>query len=506
MSTCKTEIQKLSSSIDQNKNKKQKQQNQNQDQDDENKNDVVDRTTKQPAAQFTLPPKNNNNNNNNNDFPAERSGGQVIKGPGDDPSQDPKGTIPILLLTYNRAALVEKLLKRIQELIFDKNKNDNDSTKNQQQKLPPFRVFVSQDIDETRQHSDVTQTIQNAQSQLHRSLGIVFLMHNRDDSGATFQEQENGWKPYYAISRHYAWALAKVFETNEHYQRVIILEEDLELAFDFFEYMSAMSKLFDKDPKLYCVSGFNDNGKPGLVQDPSAVYRSDFFPGLGWMLSKSLWESELRAKWPKGFWDDWMRQPSQRKGRSCVRPEISRSKPRCEDGEGASQGQFCSDHLKLIVLNDESRARRVNWGFYQLDTLLSDVYDHNLEQEIKHARTVYNVNSIFASTPGGSMDTAVVKMEYTSNEEFVVLAQSLNLMDDFKDGVPRTAYHGAVTLKWRGAQEASGMGFRAGLLRSAGGGGGDEPKMYPNDIEDLRKIRKVLLVSPNGILYDNKER
>lgn len=26
------------------------------------------------------------------------------------------------------------------------------------------------------------------------------------------------------------------------------------------------------------------------------------------------------------YWDDWIRQPQQRKGRSCIRPEISRTR------------------------------------------------------------------------------------------------------------------------------------------------------------------------------------
>ncbi len=54
------------------------------------------------------------------------------------------------------------------------------------------------------------------------------------------------------------------------------------------------------------------------------VYRSDFFPGLGWMMTRSLW-FELRKKWPRGFWDDWLRDSAQRKNRSCLRPEISRT-------------------------------------------------------------------------------------------------------------------------------------------------------------------------------------
>jgi alpha-1,3-mannosyl-glycoprotein beta-1,2-N-acetylglucosaminyltransferase len=54
------------------------------------------------------------------------------------------------------------------------------------------------------------------------------------------------------------------------------------------------------------------------------VHRSDFFPGLGWMMLRSLW-LELREKWPEAFWDDWIRDKNQRKNRSCLRPEISRT-------------------------------------------------------------------------------------------------------------------------------------------------------------------------------------
>ena len=54
------------------------------------------------------------------------------------------------------------------------------------------------------------------------------------------------------------------------------------------------------------------------------VHRTDFFPGLGWMMLRSLW-LEYREKWPYGYWDDWMREPEQRKNRACIRPEISRT-------------------------------------------------------------------------------------------------------------------------------------------------------------------------------------
>lgn len=75
-----------------------------------------------------------------------------------------------------------------------------------------------------------------------------------------------------------------------------------------------------------CVSAWNDNGKRELInlKRPELLHRTDFFPGLGWLMLKSLW-LELCGKWPRAFWDDWIRQPAQRKDRACIRPEIART-------------------------------------------------------------------------------------------------------------------------------------------------------------------------------------
>ena len=82
------------------------------------------------------------------------------------------------------------------------------------------------------------------------------------------------------------------------------------------------------------MSAWNDNGQSDHVSDArwsdrlsspaERLYRSDFFPGLGWMLTRSLWE-ELRGQWPAAYWDDWLRHPDRRKGRACIRPEVCRS-------------------------------------------------------------------------------------------------------------------------------------------------------------------------------------
>ncbi len=44
-----------------------------------------------------------------------------------------------------------------------------------------------------------------------------------------------------------------------------------------------------------------------------------------------------------------MREPEQRQGRSCVRPEVSRTKT--FGAKGVSGGQWWKQHLQYIVLN-----------------------------------------------------------------------------------------------------------------------------------------------------------
>ena len=66
-----------------------------------------------------------------------------------------------------------------------------------------------------------------------------------------------------------------------------MLEEDLEIAPDFFDYFAATAPLLD-DPteNLLGVSAWNDNGQEGHVKDPTKLYRSDFFPVSRYYLEK----------------------------------------------------------------------------------------------------------------------------------------------------------------------------------------------------------------------------
>ena len=49
---------------------------------------------------------------------------------------------------------------------------------------------------------------------------------------------------YYRIAQHYKWAFSKVFD-DMAYDKATILEDDMELAPDFFSYFAATGELLD---------------------------------------------------------------------------------------------------------------------------------------------------------------------------------------------------------------------------------------------------------------------
>ena len=243
---------------------------------------------------------------------------------------------------------------------------------------------------------------------------------------------------YFKLSRHFKWALGQAFDVLG-YDAVIIVEDDLEIAPDFFEYFTATRWLLDKDPTIWCVSAWNDNGKEGFVKGNDVLYRSDFFPGLGWMLTRSVW-NELRPKWPKAFWDDWMRHPDQHQQRSCIRPEISRTETFGK--VGVSNGQFFEQHLKFI---------KANKNFYpftkqDLSYLMKKNYDENFIE------TVYKCPLVSADylMSGHVVPAPFVRVQYENTHTFTTIAQKFGIMHDLKAGIPRTAYRGVVTFMFKG--------------------------------------------------------
>ena len=199
------------------------------------------------------------------------------------------------------------------------------------------------------------------------------------------------------------------------------------------------------------MSAWNDNGKKGLIDEsrPDRLYRTDFFGGLGWMMTRELWVNELMQKWPKSYWDDWMRQPAQRRNRACIRPEISRTKTFGKIG--VSNGLFFDKHLKYIVLNDNP----ISFLQKDLNYLHKDAYDNEMNKVLAKSELVPFQNlKVFAAEHGnadirGDQELSI-KVIYKTKNEFKAAVKVLGIMDDFKSGVPRMAYRGVVSTFYKG--------------------------------------------------------
>jgi hypothetical protein len=132
-------------------------------------------------------------------------------------------------------------------------------------------------------------------------------------------------EPAVHIAATYKWALGTFFaEVEPRAKWAVIVEEDQLFAPDFLEYFDATGPVLLEDKSLLAVSSYNDNGFSYMVSDPTAVRRTEFFIGLGWLLTRRLWEKELKPRWPATHWDHWVRSAVSR-GRETVYPEISRS-------------------------------------------------------------------------------------------------------------------------------------------------------------------------------------
>ncbi|KAF2484070.1 GNT-I family-domain-containing protein [Neohortaea acidophila] len=260
-------------------------------------------------------------------------------------------------------------------------------------------------------------------------------------------------KIYTKIARHYEFALTEVMdrvEGHEKWDRVIMLEDDMQLAPDFFPYFRRMAPLFDTDPSLYCVSAWNTNGQAPLVASPTATYRTECFPGLGWMWSRALW-NELRG-WTYAWWDEWLRDPVQRKGRSCIIPEVSRVTTFGE--RGASRGEFFS-YFEAMRLNDVN----VDWEAVDLGYLPQQQYNAWMTEQLQ--ATVSAVGweearkaiSRELDIDGKAVEDVKERwIGYRDLDHLTAMMGDIGLITKHKAGMPRASYRGVIHVRHRGVR------------------------------------------------------
>ena len=75
------------------------------------------------------------------------------------------------------------------------------------------------------------------------------LIEQPDTSDIYVPPKEKKFKGYYKIARHYGWALNTTFQKG--YDYVIIVEDDLNVSPDFYEYFFGTYMLLKNDPSLW---------------------------------------------------------------------------------------------------------------------------------------------------------------------------------------------------------------------------------------------------------------
>nr|pir alpha-1,3-mannosyl-glycoprotein 2-beta-N-acetylglucosaminyltransferase (EC 2.4.1.101) I F48E3.1 [similarity] - Caenorhabditis elegans [Caenorhabditis elegans] len=270
-----------------------------------------------------------------------------------------------------------------------------------------YHIIVSQDGNKTA----VTQV---AQKFVKDYKNVSHIQHEKTE----IKKRNN----YPAISAHYKWALDKAFK-GFRYDHVIVTEDDLDIGNDFFSYFRWGKQVLNSDDTIWCVSAWNDNGGGPLIDSTRGdlIWRTDFFPGLGWMLTKKLW-NELSPGFPVAYWDDWMRKPEVRKSRSCIRPEISRTSHNMKlAGKGSSGGMF-KDYLSKI----SASSANIDFSLLPVTLVQKSIYDKRLIEQIENARPIDLQNTT------GMEKTYNYKIVYKNIRDWHRLAAHFKLMTDIR--------------------------------------------------------------------------
>ncbi|KAL7463244.1 hypothetical protein ACHAXS_003620 [Conticribra weissflogii] len=376
---------------------------------------------------------------------------------------------PLLIMTCERAEYLERTLWKVFEYHPAQQLQKSPSDFRHQRAIGS-PIIISQDGG----NEAVEAVIESYRNLFEKELGVPLYRIEHIPPKSLLEKPENvdqwdwedhAWeRPYKLLAAHYGWAIEQIFSGKVYFndnqmdhnrripkppmaKRVIILEEDIEIARDFFSYMNATADLLDSDSTLFAVSAFNDNGKEQLVADPKRLLRSDFFPGLGWMMPRHVWDGPihhphagLKREWaPGGFWDDWIREPNIRRGRQVIRPEISRTF-HFGNVKGASSGE---QTLKLSEIRLDSV--NVNWVEMNLSYLEPLNFAENYWNRVSSARLVRSNEEAKSFVAHSD-----VKMTYSDWNQFKYIAKSLGIAEDEKAGVPRTAYEGIVEVRYGG--------------------------------------------------------
>ncbi len=192
----------------------------------------------------------------------------------------------------------------------------------------------------------------------------------------------------YLIAEHFRFAMAVAFGVLGH-EKVIFIEDDLLPAPDFLQLFKQAAPLLDRDPSLFCVSSWNDNGLADIgASDTRRLLRTEFFPGLGWLTTRALWRERLERQWPQRAtmgWDHHLRASGMVQGLDCVHPVVPRVQHMFGAGTNVNGTKREADFFSRYAFS----SARDPAGFGDLAYLLRDAYLARLAALVRDAERVH---------------------------------------------------------------------------------------------------------------------
>eukprot|EP01031_Cornospumella_fuschlensis_P035317 gene35317-42795_t len=348
----------------------------------------------------------------------------------------PEPDIPVILLTYNRPELLDITLQSLLTTVVG---------------LPKNLIYILQD----GQDESVMKVCQKYGLNVHQNRRNLRIR----DGGAR-------------IAQHYKYSLSTAFSTLfPKAPALIVIEDDLLFAPDFYVYLTTgFREVYAKDPThTFVMSAWNDNGfrehlppsssaplplTPPFLAPPSpplqtalspeehtyVLKRTTYFPGLGWILSRQLWEQELSARWPGEHWDHWMRSEPVHKNREIVYPEIPRTYHNGIKGTFMTLGTH-NKYFKDIALQPHFH---VDWSSAAAKRSVFAVkkraYESRVAALLKRCRHVSSPSALVAEGAAGVGEGEVVCVwvsvspDTTPPAPFTALSDLFHLWHEFYRG------------------------------------------------------------------------
>lgn len=105
-------------------------------------------------------------------------------------------------------------------------------------------------------------------------------------------------RPEERVGEVYYWLVDYLFGSDNGIEYAVVLEDDYTLSPDVHHFYTQSTFLLDQDPSLFCVSGHAEHAMEQHASDPGALLRTEFFPVLAWMTSRSAFNRWLKPVMP----------------------------------------------------------------------------------------------------------------------------------------------------------------------------------------------------------------